>query len=89
MGEQLREHLKALHGELASTPSVDERSKQLLEEVLADLHGLLERTEPAAEDEHQSLGDRLRDATQQFEDSHPTLSAAVGRVVDALANLGI
>jgi hypothetical protein len=89
VGEQLREHLEALHSELASTPSVDERSKQLLEEVLTDIHGLLERTEPAAEDEHQSLGDRLREATRHFEDSHPTVSAAVGRVVDALSNLGI
>ena len=89
MGEQLREHLKALHGELASTPSVDERSKQLLEVVLADTHGLLERTEPAAEDEHQGLGDRLRDATQQGEDAQPTRAAAGDRVIDALANLGI
>ena len=89
MGEQLREHLKALHGELASTPSVDERSKQLLEEVLSDIHGLLDRSEPPSENEHQGLGDRLRDATQHFEDSHPTLAAAVGRVINALSNLGI
>jgi hypothetical protein len=89
MGEQLREHLEALHSELASTPSVDASSKELLEEVLTDIHGLLERTEPAAEGEHQSLGDRLREATRDFEESHPTLSVAVGRVVDALANLGI
>jgi signal transduction histidine kinase len=89
VGEQLREHLEALHSELTSTPSVDDRSKQLLEEVLADIRELLERTEPAAQDEHQSLGERLRDATQHFEDSHPTLSTAVGRVVDALSNLGI
>jgi hypothetical protein len=89
VGEQLRKHLEALHSELASTSSVDEGSKRLLEEVLTDIHGLLERTEPAGEDEHQSLGDRLLEATRDFEESHPTLSAAVGRVVDALANLGI
>jgi hypothetical protein len=31
----------------------------------------------------------LREATRNFEESHPTLAAAVGRVVDALSNLGI
>ena len=36
-----------------------------------------------------SLRDRLTELTRHFEGSHPNLAAAVGRVVDTLANLGI
>jgi hypothetical protein len=35
------------------------------------------------------LVDRLRLATKRFEETHPKLTAVVGRVADALSNLGI
>ncbi len=89
MKEQLRKHLEALHGELSNTSLVDESSKQLLEEVLEDIRKLLAQAEPPDGDEPDGLADRLRDATRSFEESHPTLSTAVGRVIDALTNLGI
>jgi predicted component of type VI protein secretion system len=89
MQKQLRERLEELHAELASTESVDDRSRELIARVLDDVQALLDRAEPAAEDEPEGLVDRLRDATRHFEESHPTLAAAVGRVVDALSNLGI
>jgi hypothetical protein len=40
-------------------------------------------------DEHESLRERFDEAARQFEESHPTLTAVVGRVADSLANLGI
>jgi Domain of unknown function (DUF4404) len=39
--------------------------------------------------EEGSLADRLREAGRNFEESHPTLTATLGRVVDALSALGI
>ncbi|MBW2373943.1 MAG: DUF4404 family protein, partial [Deltaproteobacteria bacterium] len=51
-----------------------------------ELEGTLEGT---PSDEESSLADRLSELAQGFEESHPTLSETVGRVVDALANLGI
>jgi hypothetical protein len=36
-----------------------------------------------------SLLERLNEATQHFKESHPTLTAMVGRVADSLSNLGI
>jgi hypothetical protein len=35
------------------------------------------------------LVERLREAVDEFEESHPALTEAVGRVVDALAKMGI
>ena len=89
MEKQLREHLEELHSQLASTEAVDDRSRELLGEILSDIQTLLDRSDDAPNDEPEGLVDRLREATRNFEESHPTLAAAVGRVVDALSNLGI
>jgi hypothetical protein len=67
---------------------VDTEARALLGEVLEDIRGLLERS---GESPHtkQSLADRLGEAARHYEESHPTLFAMVGRVVDTLSNLGI
>ena len=56
--------------------------------MLADIEALLER---GGDDESGSAGivDRLRGAMGRFEEDHPSLTAAVGRIADALANLGV
>ncbi len=89
MKKQLREHLEELQSELADAATLDEESRRLIDSVLSDVQELLDRTEPTTADEPHGLVERLRDATRQFEESHPTLSAAVGRVMDTLSNLGI
>lgn len=89
MKNQLREHLEELQSELADAATLDEESKRLIDSVLSDVQELLDRTEPTPAHEPHGLVERLRDATRQFEESHPTLSAAVGRVMDTLSNLGI
>ena len=89
MEKRLREHLEHLHSELASTEAIDDRSRELLGEVLGDIQTLLDRSSQDRSQEPEGLVERLRDATRQFEETHPTLAAAVGRVMDALSNLGI
>ena len=89
MEKQLREHLEHLQSELASTETVDDSSRELLGEVLGDIQTLLDRSSQDQSQEPEGLVERLRDATRQFEETHPTLAAAVGRVMDALSNLGI
>ena len=84
--EALRERLEQLHAELAKTESVDERSREALEHLVRDIQALLEES---GERPHASLSERLSQATRDFEKSHPTLSATLGRVADALSNLGI
>ncbi len=84
--ETLRERLDQLHAELAKTESVDERSREALESLLRDIQALLEQSGAQPQP---SLRERLSQATRDFEESHPTLSATLGRVADALSNLGI
>ena len=84
--QNLRATLEQLHAELAKTESVDERSREALESLLRDIQTLLEQSGARP---HPSLRERLSQATRDFEESHPTLSATLGRVADALSNLGI
>ena len=86
--EDLRRRLAELHAELERTDALDGESRAALEEVLGEIQELLARSEPARS-EPVSLADRLREAGRHFEESHPTLTATLGRVVDALAALGI
>jgi hypothetical protein len=38
---------------------------------------------------YQQFLERLKESVQHFEASHPSLTLAVGRVIDALSNMGI
>ncbi len=86
---QLREHLERLHTELEETDSVDDEARRLLAEVMQDIRAVLDRSDEAPASSGPSLADRLAEATQRFEESHPTLAATIGRVADTLSNLGI
>ena len=86
---QLREHLERLHTELEETDSVDDEARRLLAEVMQDIRAVLDRSDYEPASSNPSLADRLAEATQRFEESHPALAATVGRVADTLSNLGI
>ena len=84
----LRETLEKLHEELQRAGTdVDDRSRELLRAIMDDIRAIVEPAEGAAPLE--SLGQRLRESVDAFEESHPALTEAVGRVVDALAKMGI
>ncbi len=84
--QNLRATLEQLHAELAKTESVDVRSREALESLLQEIQELLEQSGAPP---HPSLKERLSQARRDFQESHPTLSATLGRVADALSNLGI
>ena len=83
----LREMLEQLHAELQNSGDIDENSRELLREVMDDIRTIVEPG--AAAPRPEPLGQRLREAVDAFEESHPALTEAVGRVVDALAKMGI
>ena len=85
--EDLRRRLAELHAELERTESLDAEARASLEAVMRDIQGLLARS--GAQREPAPLAERLREAGRHFEDSHPTLTTTLARVVDALAALGI
>lgn len=84
--DDLRDRLEALHGALRDAESLDPEARALLRAVMEDIERVLAREQ---EHEPESLVERLREAIGDFEESHPTLSEAAGRVIDALARMGI
>jgi Ser/Thr protein kinase RdoA (MazF antagonist) len=85
--QHLRDQLAALHAALADAESVGPEARDLLRAVMDDIQRVLELEE--REREPEGLVDRLREAVEDFEESHPTLAEATGRVIDALARMGI
>jgi hypothetical protein len=82
----LSDELEHLQRELAETTTLDAETRELLGEMAADIERLLAQDESGGA---APLAERLRAATERFEETHPKLTAVVGRLADALANLGI
>jgi UDP-N-acetylglucosamine 2-epimerase len=80
----LKEQLAALHERLERTEAVD---AQTLVVVVKDIARLLEQY--ATADEQRSLPERLEELAVQFEADHPSVSAALRGVIDALAKAGL
>jgi hypothetical protein len=95
--EELRKTLAHLHEQLESDGPIAPETQSLLQAAMQEINESLERasadstaTAPAAGGEgDSSLLDRLSQMAEEFEESHPAISAAVGRVATALSNLGI
>ena len=88
--KDLHKTLQQLHEELAKAEQVDPESERLLRELLADISALLATSRgAAAEGEHAGFVDRLAEASQRFEDDHPGLVNAIGRLADALSRSGV
>lgn len=81
--EVLRHTLKELRRELAEVGKVDPGLEALLSEIRADIEEVMERQDP------HPLRDRLAQAVERFETSHPTLANAMGAVADQLARMGV
>ena len=84
--EKLRSTLKELEEELGNLSSFDEATRQMLEEAATEIKTALRKE---GQFESESVVERLRTAEEKFQASHPTLSGVVGRIIDALGQLGI
>jgi hypothetical protein len=85
--QRLRQMLEQLHAELQRSHGLDDRSRERLDSALSDIEDLLTRAEAGKPPE--SIMERLREAIGVFEQTHPTLTKAIGRLADTLANIGI
>ena len=85
---ELRDTLETLRRELRTSRELDPEARHLLTELAGDLDALLDQEE-AEREPGGPLAERLREATERFEESHPELTLVVGRLADLLANLGI
>jgi hypothetical protein len=84
----LLDSLAALRRQIDETPNVDPALAQQLKATLADVEAELSESNPARSPKPK-LTERLSAAAQDFEDSHPTLSGTVARLVDGLGGMGI
>ncbi len=86
-GPSLNEIINELHEALESPDDLDEA---LRAELRAAAEEILEALDPDHERElSSSLGDRLTNTLERFEKDHPRLTGIIGRVADALSDMGI
>jgi hypothetical protein len=84
---KLTKLLEQLRDELSNTQALDEKGRDLLRALDSDIQKLLQHSD-GGNDNELSL-DRLQEAIQHFEASHPALTSALSGVVNVLSNAGI
>jgi hypothetical protein len=91
----LKQHLKTLHADLASTGEVDAELQDLLRQLDGDIKTLLERRlqadvgQEAAPTTTYGLAERSQEITAKFAAKHPRLEPALRELGNILANMGI
>ena len=87
--QQLREQLTQLHDELERTQTVDADTRAVLDDLSKDIRELLDRPGETMDRRYIKLSVNLRANLVQFEATHPRLTAAMERTVDALVQMGV
>jgi len=85
--EDLSTTLTSLHEALESADTLDEVHRDELRNAMDEIRAVLDSDQKS--ELHPSLMERLSGMTAHFEEEHPALTEAVGRVVHALGQLGI
>ena len=86
---ELRKHLEQLHGEIEQTQNVDEKGQALLRDVKADIGGMLEGSRQGPVQPEPVAIQRIQEAIDTFEISHPTLTRMLAQLLETLSNAGI
>jgi ElaB/YqjD/DUF883 family membrane-anchored ribosome-binding protein len=85
----LRETLQQLQSDLAQKPRLDQHDQELLIQLRDNIETLLELSTEASPQQQADVRTGLGAAVDRFEESHPSLTAAMGRLINALSSLGI
>ena len=87
--KHLNKTIKELHAELKRTQPADDHVRGHIERLILEIDLL--KAEPGEIPLHryQLFLERLKESARHFEASHLPLTLAVGRVIDALSNMGI
>jgi septal ring factor EnvC (AmiA/AmiB activator) len=86
--DRLREALDQVQSQLDDVRQHDPNLAANLEATVREAKAALERV-PLRTAEHSSLVKKLGETIERYEKSHPKLAAALGGIVDALAEIGI
>ena len=80
------ESLARLRSELAMAHTLPTEERERLETLLEEV---IRSAEGDGGDEEDSIAHHLQEAMERFEESHPTLTHAIGAVAEALSRLGV
>lgn len=86
--QHLEESIAHLRKELASGAPLTAQDRELLDRTLAEVSVHLDDENPATV-MVEPLYDELRELAARMEQTRPSLSILLGRIVDALSQLGI
>ena len=86
---ELTKLLEQLHHEIERTKTVDEKEKELLRDLGAHIDELLDRTPGGRKNPNPTTLQLLEETINQFETSHPTLTATLSKLFAVLSNAGI
>lgn len=86
--EKLRATVSELEQQLRELKSVDDESRQVLEDAVREIRATLHE-EDRTRTQQGSLAQRLSDLVQKLEGEHPTLTGIIGRIADGLGQMGI
>ena len=86
--DKLHAALDQLHKQLEEAESLDPESVAQLVAAMEEIQATLQKQD-RAEGSQQGLIDRLSESARSFEESHPTISGMVSRVIDMLGQMGI
>lgn len=92
--EEIRTMLIQLHDELQQTPaeSLNSDEKDMLRHLMKDIQAMLDRPQESGArvyPSNESIVDQFEQSVEVLELNHPTLSAAIRKVLDTLNIAGI
>ncbi len=83
------ELLQQLHDVINSIDTVDEKGRELLQDLDGDIRALLERSGNQPYNVHPNLAQRIEAAIRHFEVTHPELTELLSKVMSSLSNAGV
>jgi hypothetical protein len=87
--KQLHKTIDELHGELKRTQPADDHIRGHIERLILEIELLRQEPGEIPLHRYQQFLERLGESVQYFETAHLSLTQAVGRVINALSNMGI
>ncbi len=94
--QEIRDLLARLKQQVESIDDVDPQIRQTLDSAIEEIQQTLDKAgaESASETTDQEepgdpIGQRLSEAVDHFDESHPTLASIIGGLIDALGRMGI
>jgi hypothetical protein len=86
--DKLRDTLDRLQAQVDELRAGDPAAAAQLQTTLAEAKAVL-GGQPTQAQQHSSIVQRLSDVVLKYEASHPALAGSLGRIIDALAEIGI